>query len=122
MQAEQALSIAFQVISVATSKHSPLYCRMLEVTGGSMSTIYETSHADFPAVYAVRRQVTDIPLHGQLLLMFLATCISRSVPIAPMQASELRRQNEASSERLVEEGQAAHQPQAVPTPYSAPGG
>ena len=28
--------------------------RMLEVTGGSMSTIYETSHADFPAVYAVR--------------------------------------------------------------------
>lgn len=27
--------------------------RMLEVTGGSMSTIYESSHADFPALYAV---------------------------------------------------------------------
>ena len=45
------------------------------------------------------------------------------MPIIPLhyflQASELRRQNEASSERLVEEGQAAHQPLAVPTQYAA---
>lgn len=32
-----------------------LYClrRMLEVTGGSMSTIYEDAGHDFPAMYAV---------------------------------------------------------------------
>lgn len=30
---------------------------MLEITGGSMSTVYETSHADFPAVYAVRASI-----------------------------------------------------------------
>jgi len=28
-------------------------CRMLEVTGGSMSTIYDAADLDFPAVYAV---------------------------------------------------------------------
>ena len=35
------------------------------------------------------------------------------------QASTLRRQNDATAERLVEEGQAAHQPLAVPTQYAA---
>lgn len=31
----------------------------------------------------------------------------------------LRQQNDATAERLVEEGQAAHQPLAVPTQYAA---
>ena len=32
------------------------------MTGGSMSTIYETSHADFPGVYAVRGRLDGWPL------------------------------------------------------------
>ncbi len=35
------------------------------------------------------------------------------------QASELRRENDATAERLVEEGLAAHQPLAVPSQYAA---
>ncbi|KAL4434347.1 hypothetical protein ABPG75_000788 [Micractinium tetrahymenae] len=59
---------------------------MLEVTGGSMATIYEAADVDFPAVYA---------------------------------GSELRQQNDATAERLVEEGLAAHQPLAVASQYAA---
>lgn len=59
---------------------------MLEVTGGSMATIYEAADVDFPAVYA---------------------------------ASELRKENDATAERLMEEGLAAHTPLAVPSQYAA---
>lgn len=127
------------------------------MTGGSMSTIYETSHADFPAVYAVRVQRegdprwlqcvqrvchtagrnTTAPLHRPVLIglntqpalsthacrittpPFPLTALTRTSLAYALQASELRRQNEATCERLLEEGQAAHQPLAVPTQYAA---
>ena len=50
---------------------------------------------------------------------FPVTALTRTSLAYALQASELRRQNEATCERLLEEGQAAHQPLAVPTQYAA---
>ena len=121
---------------------------MLEVTGGSMSTIYQQSTADFPAIYQVGPWAHPVLLGGfHLGHTWRAACNARvprarlacrpcqqcaymhhRVASAPasaapplshtLKASELRACNDAAAEALVAAGLAAHAPLSVTSQYA----